>query len=271
MTIAERIAADPTAPANLGSRARCLLLTDRPAEEVAKELSALTGGWAHVDPARHFWMPRGSESRTEAQIGWTPGFIDEHASELIDWWLAAPRAVDGGRPRRVPNWDVASNADIEGRAGVVLVEAKAHRAELAEGGKSKYEGKSEDGEANHKSIAAAIHEANEGLRAATGVDWKLSRDSHYQLANRFAWAWKIASFGVPVTLVYLGFIQALEMKRHGCELIADENHWDKLVRDYASGVVPGGVWNSTIRVGSGGAQAGLIRPIIKAIRVDMPR
>jgi len=42
--------------------------------------------------------------------------------------------------------------------------------------------------------------------------WQLSRDSLYQLANRFAWAWKIASLGVPVALVYLGFIAADQMK-----------------------------------------------------------
>jgi crotonobetainyl-CoA:carnitine CoA-transferase CaiB-like acyl-CoA transferase len=31
--------------------------------------------------------------------------------------------------------------------------------------------------------------------------WSLSVDSHYQICNRFAWAWKIASLGVPVVLI----------------------------------------------------------------------
>jgi hypothetical protein len=30
-------------------------------------------------------------------------------------------------------------------------------------------------------------------------------ESHYQLANRLAFAWKLASLGLPVALLYLGF------------------------------------------------------------------
>ncbi len=63
---------------------------------------------------------------------------------------------------------------------------------------------------NHAQIGRAISEASLGLKD-TMDGWNLSRDSHYQLANRFAWAWKLASMGVPVVLVYLGFLGAAEM------------------------------------------------------------
>ena len=64
--------------------------------------------------------------------------------------------------------------------------------------------------ANHNQIGDAIQQANHGLEPLL-PGWDLSRDSHYQLSNRFAWSWKIASMGVPVVLVYLGFLNADEM------------------------------------------------------------
>ena len=42
--------------------------------------------------------------------------------------------------------------------------------------------------------------ARNGLSAATGLQWGLSRDDHYQLSNRFAWCWKLATLGIPVVL-----------------------------------------------------------------------
>jgi hypothetical protein len=46
----------------------------------------------------------------------------------------------------------------------------------------------------------------------SGVEWdrpgfKLSRDAFYQVSNRMAWGWRLASLGVPVTVLYLGFVQ----------------------------------------------------------------
>lgn len=271
MTIAERIAADPKAREHRGSRARCLMITDCPQEEVARDLTALTTGWARVDPNRHFWMPRGSQNSAEAKIGETPGFMAEHASELIGWWLAAPGRADSTHRANIPNWDIASTAEIDGRQGLLLVEAKSYAQELGEGGKHVKRDASPDSKANHERIAEAIREANQGLRAATGADWKLSRDNHYQLANRFAWAWKIASLGYPVALVYLGFIAAEEMRHSGRDLIASEGDWEKRVREYASGVVPRTAWNSTILIADGAAEGTPLRAIITAIRIDLLR
>ena len=59
-------------------------------------------------------------------------------------------------------------------------------------------------------------EAAEGLRCETGKLWGLSRDHHYRFSNRFAWSWKLATFGLLAVLVYLGFLNAQEM--------ADEGH-----------------------------------------------
>ena len=103
-----------------------------------------------------------------------------------------------------PNWDIVSTCQVDGRQGLVVVEAKAHRGELHRDGKDP--GNSE----NDKCISAAVAAANDALGGAA-AGWSLCTDTHYQLCNRFAWAWKVASLGVPVVLVYLGFLDADEM------------------------------------------------------------
>ncbi len=57
----------------------------------------------------------------------------------------------------------------------------------------------------------------------------------------FAWAWKLASLGVPVVLVYLGFLNAGEMKDRG-EPLSDARHWQNIVQNHSESVVPVSVW-----------------------------
>lgn len=52
--------------------------------------------------------------------------------------------------------------------------------------------------------APRIAEACAGLQLL-GPAVRISRDSHYQLSNRVAFAWKLATLGLPTVLVYLGF------------------------------------------------------------------
>jgi hypothetical protein len=280
VTIAQRIASDPAARESRGSRARCLLFTDRKRAQVAEQLTGLTDGWAEVDALRDLWLPRGSENTAEAKIGETPGFVpDSDATELVRWWLAVPRRTDSTRRANIPNWDIASTAQISGRKGLLLIEAKAYVGELGESGKESKSHASKDSISNHDRIGVAIRQANNGLQAATGLTWRLSRDSHYQLTNRFAWAWKIASLGIPVALVYLGFIDAAEMNRGGRKLIVSQKAWDEMVRHHAANHVPESAWNSTIHirnesVAEGDAptqEATPMRAMIRAIRLGIPR
>ena len=123
------------------------------------------------------------------------------------------------------------------------MEAKAHDAELSAAGKS--QPTTPNGERNHRRIGAAIAEANAGLsRAVAG--WALSRDTHYQLSNRFAWAWKLASLGVPVILVYLGFLGVREMADQG-RPFAGAADWEHCLMDQAAGVVPAAPWGPRAR------------------------
>jgi hypothetical protein len=235
-----------------GSRPRCVLLTHGPVAEVAQRLTALVSPHARVESNRHVWQPKGWADPTEAKLGETAPFLSsEHRQIITDWWLA----VRGGA--NTPNWDIVSQATIEGREGLILVEAKAHHKEL------KSEGKRPRNPANHKRIVTAIREANDTV-AGVLPGWHLSADSHYQLANRFAWTWKIASLGMPVILVYLGFLQAEEMRDQG-EPFADQNAWADALRTHAKGIIPDAAWEGRIPV-----QGTLMRAMIRSLRLDLP-
>lgn len=237
-----------------GSYPRCLMLTDGAREDVAQRLSALAGSHATVDAANDRWMPRGFADRREARIGKTPCFLaPEQRERLLDWWVVHKRATP-------PNWDIASTATIDDRKGLILVEAKAHNKELSPRGKA-----GGGNEENHQRIKEAIAKANGGLNAIL-PGWALSRDDHYQLANRFAWAWKIASLGIPVILVYLGFLKADEMSNGNREPFADAASWEHCVREHAADVVPDSCWETRLCVGDGA-----LYPLLRTCTVSLPK
>jgi hypothetical protein len=234
-----------------GSRARCILLTDGPREAVAESLARLAEPFATVDAEADRWLPRGFGAPGEARLGEsTPLLSADQQRILTGWWLAV-----AGRAN-TPNWDLAATCTMDGRRGLILVEAKAHYRELKAAG---------DGVRrleNVVRIQAAISEANDGLHQCGG-QWHLSCDSHYQLANRFAWCWKLVSLGVPVVLVYLGFLQAAEMSDQG-SLFDSHEDWEAAVRAHSRGVLPEGVWGNVHSVGG----TALV-PLIRSMRLDL--
>ena len=225
-----------------GSRPRCVLLTDGARADVARrltELIALPAVEVSPDVAT---MPRGkpvyrmgrwvSDPVKEAQLESAPALIPsgEIRSELKDWWLAVHRST-----AQTPNWDIAAACTIHGREGLMLAEAKAHADELSDEGKWFGAGSSA---LNHERIGRAIGEANAAFSKATGTAWNLSRDRNYQLSNRFAWCWKLASLGVPVVLVYLGFLNADEMGKPFQSL----SEWESALKSHAGDTVDNAIW-----------------------------
>ncbi|HVC95914.1 MAG TPA: hypothetical protein VND64_19650 [Pirellulales bacterium] len=178
-------------------------------------------------------MPNGFRMPQEARLGDTQAFISANRRDaLMHWWLANPKNAN------VPNWDVASGASIDGREGLILVEAKAHTNEFPT------EGKSTGGNAqNHNHIEQAIKEANDGLNEVM-PGWNLTAKANYQICNRFAWAWKLAALGVPVTLVYLGFLNAQEMADQGPPFCTSDA-WTQAVRAHSQGFIPEAAWHET--------------------------
>jgi hypothetical protein len=199
-------------------------------------------------------MPRGIAKPAEAKLGEVTEFLSREHREIISrWWLAVRERAN------TPNWDIASTATIGGIEGLMLVEAKAHTAEIKVDGKPTKPLAKRNAQAtcdgqdierhvqNHAQIDKACREASDALSNAL-PGWNLSVESHYQLCNRFSWTWKIASLGIPVVLIYLGFLDAQEMRDQGMPLDTPD-HWERLVREHSRGIVPQAGWNQAIFVG----------------------
>jgi hypothetical protein len=229
-----------------GSRFRCLLATQQPKPRVVAFLNSLVQPLAKVGE-EDWYMPEGFCKPDEARLGKTNGFLTDEQREIVtNWWLAVRRNAN------TPNWDIVSTCTVGGRRGIVLVEAKGHAAELNPNDCCRVRN-----EQNRQRIATAIGQANHGL----GEGWELSMDSRYQLSNRFAWAWRVASLGVPVALVYLGFLNADEMGQpftgHGA--------WERCLLAYADGTVPRRVWTS----GPIGVNGTPLIPLIRSADVNV--
>lgn len=222
-----------------GSKPRCHLLTDGTQAEVAGRLTALVKPYGRV-LIDHKWMPAGFLDVNEVQLHKPNALIAEETSrKLENWWFKVPNGSS-------PHWDLVSQCEVgRGKAtrpGLLLVEAKAHTTELERGGKELKPGSTKNSCKNHDRIGRAIDEANIGLRSLTNDRrWALSRDNYYQMANRFAWAWKLVDLRIPVILVYLGFLDALEMSDKGDPLI-NHAHWVGYVKTHAEDIVPEDAW-----------------------------
>lgn len=239
-------------PANRrrGSYPRCLLLMEGSRDAVARRLTNLVGIADVSVSADDCWMPTGIPVMNapgkwdlapaqEAKLGEDEGFLTpERRQQVTDWWLEVVAKAN------TPNWDVASTCHIGHRPGLILVEAKAHSAELSSAAKPRP--RTSNGAKNDRRTRESMAGANGALnRILPG--WRLSCDSHYQMANRFAWAWKLASIGVPTVLMYMGFTRAAEMADRG-EPFADGKAWEKAVREHSADIAPSSVWDDPILV-----------------------
>jgi hypothetical protein len=213
-----------------GSKPRCHLLTHGTACEVAAKLTALVAPFATVSED-DCWMPVGFAQVQEAELNKAQRLlIADVRAKLGAWWLPADRQT-----ARTPNFDIASTCTVGGVPGLLLIEAKAHAQELRkeESGRVLGANETEDRRASHVTIGKAIAEAATGLALATGAPCHFSRDTHYQMANRFAWAWKLTELGMPVVLVYLGFLNADEMLDRSAPFASDAE-WKQLVQAHST-------------------------------------
>jgi len=185
------------------------------------------------DPNR---MPRSWAQPGESRLfDATSQFLDElDKSKLQRWWLAHAGAAN------VPNWDLVVAATFDGAPALVLVEAKAHVSEFDCKPKSKEIRNTPEAQKrtdeNHDRIGHAIEQASVELSGAyPGIS--ISRDRCYQLSNRIAMAWKLASMGIPTTLVFLGFTGDSAIAEAG-RFFADDAHWQLAFDSYASPSIP---------------------------------
>ncbi len=219
-----------------GSRLRCLLATHCSREKVARFLNELAGDTGFVSVADE-WYPKGFLWPDEARLDKAEFKLldcNKKMTDLKEWWLKNHKGAN------TPNWDIVSTCLVEGVKGLLLVEAKAHCGEL----KDDY-CKAPKNKENYKHIGKALLEASKGWDQFEN-GFHLGADNWYQLSNRFAFAWKLATMGIPAILVYLGFLNADEME--GQEILRNTDQWRSCVHEKSKAIVPVGVWDQTFHV-----------------------
>lgn len=175
------------------------------------------------------WMPRSYREPDEARLEtFGPKWLPNHPAwnAIRKWWLLHEHGAN------TPNWDIAVGCEIDGRPGLVLVEAKANKTELKVEGKSLNADATAKSKANDGHIRAAVDEACRGLRCL-GPDLTITCDSHYQLANRLAFTWKLATLGIPTVLIYLGFYGDIGIADAGPPF-KDGEDWSQTFKDHAA-------------------------------------
>lgn len=243
-----------------GSKPRCHLLTHGSPDAVAARLTALAAPFASVAPT-DCWMPEGFDHTDEATLPEAERLLPANVRlELRRWWLVAAMNT-----ARTPNWDVASTCSVDGKPGIVLIEAKAHDQELIkeETGRKTIEAPvSGNARRNLLRIDWALRDASAALAEDTGLPWALSRDWNYQMSNRFAWAWKLADLGVPTVLIYLGFLNATEVTDQGTPF-GNDTQWQDVVHGHSQALFPAAAWGRRWTCGG--------QPFVPLVRsIDVP-
>lgn len=171
---------------------------------------------------------------------------------LRSWWLPS---LPLNKNARTPVWDLISTCTMLGRKGLLLVEAKTHEGELDWKGKRLDAEASEQSKLSYEHIRTAVACASHGLTRVFGARVSLDVRSHYQLATRVAWATFLASQGIPVALLYLGFTgdSAIPL------FLKDDAHWQRSMGAYMIGKLPLELPEKWLKFPGGGAFNLLIR------------
>ncbi len=178
------------------------------------------------------WMPKSLQNDKEAELKnfLKYNFDLQMYNKIVSWWLHVDSTT--------PNWDLVSTCTIDGKRGILLVEAKAHEKELNEESHGKRLDKkkaSEDTIRNHIKIGEAIKEANDEI-IKQFPEISISRNECYQLSNRVAHAWWLANQGIPVVLMYLGFLDCHDMNDGKYKLLNSQEDWKNCLLNHAKKV-----------------------------------
>jgi hypothetical protein len=166
------------------------------------------------------------------------------------WW-----APNGGTR---PQMDLICRLKVNQKDGLLFVEAKAHEGELDWGGKPLDDDASQGSRENHENIVRQIERAKEEFNRSVGSGFNLSIYSHYQLVNRLTYLWQIASLGIPVVLLYLGFTND---EYFPSDYLRDDRHWQRVMGGYMQGIVPHGFPERRHQVAKGASLELLVRSL----------
>lgn len=177
------------------------------------------------------WIPKSLHQDKEAELKdfLKYNFSTQLSTDIVNWWLH--------KNTTTPNWDLISTCTINGERGILLVEAKAHWDELkSESHGKRLESDAKDGSIkNHDKIGEAINEANSFIKN-THSKIAISRDNCYQLSNRVAHAYWLANQGIPVVLVYLGFLNCNDIDYNNRKLFKTDEDWQSCFKEHAQKV-----------------------------------
>ena len=159
-------------------------------------------------------------------------YSKEMGADFLKWWLKYP-----GPSAITPMFDIISTCTIDGKKGILLVEGRVNTGELFYNGIKKILSnlKTDNVMANQVSVAKAIKEANTGInKTVKGVE--LSTENCYHLSSRISEAWWLANKGIPVILLYVGFLnyEKLSYKKH--KVFTTDAEWQDLFKKHTEKV-----------------------------------
>ena len=177
---------------------------------------------------------------------------------LQSWWLPASALKKGAR---TPVWDLISTCTMLGRKGLLLVEAKTHEAELDWKSKPLDARASEQSKAAQDHIRTAVGSISHKLASVFAGTAILDVEGHHQLTRRVAWGAFLASQGIPVALLYLGFTGDSTVPR----FLKDDPHWQRLMGAYMIGKLSLALPDKLVRFPGGGMFMFFIRsrPVLR--------
>lgn len=210
---------------------RCMLEFINSADFI-KETNKLIEPYANISSI-DMWIPLGVAKPKEGQIySFLKPINKELAKEAKSWW------IEYGS--QTPHWDLISTCTINGKKGILLVEAKAHFGELNKESKGKpFDSKNVTAKstANQIRIKNAIEQAKNKINNTIAPDRiSISIDKYYQLSNRLAHAWWLANEGIPVVLMYLGFLDCHDMNDGKYKLLNSQEEWEDCFLKHAEQV-----------------------------------
>lgn len=171
-------------------------------------------------------------------------FDQKKAVAITDWWIKHGTAT--------PKWDLISTCTIDGKRGILLVEAKAHHGELKKDKKLLKKDASIETEQNHEQIYNVIDNVKKQLNYKIS-DITISRDKCYQFSNRVAHAWWLANQGIPVVLLYLGFLKVDDLnennKKPKYKLFTSHEKWKTCFEEHTKLVGASELIDKTIDCG----------------------
>lgn len=244
-----------------GSRMHILDWVESP--QFLPQLQQLVTSTGFTVPPDAESQPKGRNDHRESVLTGTedPFLSADHQRQLKNWWLVHPHGA------KMPTWDLVVTAkDAGGQHGLILVEAKAHSTEMGTGGKDRPTRETPEqqvrSDANHQRIGEAIAEASRALQdAVPGI--ALTCESNYQFCNRLAVAWKLASLGVPVILLYLGFVGDREI--NPVTFLKSDADWQATFRQHTAVHFP--VTNLDKRIDCGASAFSLV---VRSLEVQRP-